>query len=250
MIKKIIDWISRRTLIQRLNRHIKEFKYIWILLLIVMFMCLLLSYNVVQWPSYNTIIRILLGVIAALFLLRPMNAVYGLMGTSGSIILFFFNFLIISLIFTCIYQFAFFKDAGISYDVNQPHIDYYMFSETNKEDSSIVNEIRDTMFLEHHTNRYSFKEMTIHTSTETLHYQKIDFMQVWRSTIMTTLIQEPTELFSIASVHNSSMKTDDIGSNKEKSVLFEWILIFQIFISWIFFGVFISLLYNKFRYES
>jgi len=51
-----------------------------------------------------------------------------------------------------------------------------------------------------------------------------------------------------------------IGAGNEENVsqlllrkisdLFEWILIFHIIISWIFFGVFISLLYNKFRYES
>ena len=197
-----------------------------------------------------------------------MNAVYGLMGTSGSIRLFFFNFILISLIFSSIYYFGFFKTAGITYDVNQPHIDFQKFADTTmvdscKEDLPKINVStkRDTVYVEHQLDSISYTETIIqtHVIRDTimppipLHYQPIDFWQVWRSTILTTLTQESADLLSIATVHNEAMESTDPKMdkmNKEKSELFEWILIFHIIISWIFFGVFISLLYNKFRYES
>ena len=206
--------------------------------------------------------RILLLGLAALIILRPMNAVYGLMGTSGSIRLFFFNFVIISLIFSSIYYFGFFKDAGISYDVNQPHVDFQRYAVTANADTTktglpiiTVSTKRDTIYLEHKLDTTSYTETIIqtHVTRDTimpLQYQPIDFWQVWRSTILTTLTQESADLLAIATVHNEAMESTNVGLDKEKSELFEWILIFHIIISWIFFGVFISLLYNKFRYES
>ena len=200
--------------------------------------------------------------LTALIILRPMNAVYGLMGTSGSIRIFFFNFVIISLIFSSIYYFGFFKDAGISYDVNQPHIDFQKYAVTAKADIAktdlpiiVVSTKRDTVYVEHQLDSTSYTETIIQTrvTRDTLpafHYQPIDFLLVWRSTILTTLTQESADLLSIATVHNEAMESTNVGLDKEKSELFEWILIFHIIISWIFFGVFISMLYNKFRYES
>ena len=197
-----------------------------------------------------------------------MNAVYGIMGTSGSIRIFFFNFVIISLIFSSIYYFGFFKDAGVSYDVNQPHIDFHKYAvtakqDTPKTDSLVINVSikRDTVYVEHKLDTISYTETIIQTRVTRdtimppippipLQYQPIDFLQVWRSTILTTLTQESADLLAIATVHNEAMESTNIGLDKEKSELFEWILIFHIIISWIFFGVFISLLYNKFRYES
>ena len=76
---------------------------------------------------------------------------------------------------------------------------------------------------------------------------------------MTALMQEPTDFFAAASTYNESIvdsslskkeQVAEITLDKQKTMMFHWILIFQILISWIFFGVFISLLYNKFRYES
>ena len=72
-------------------------------------------------------------------------------------------------------------------------------------------------------------------------------------------MQEPTDFFSVASTYNESMadpslspedQLREISHDKQKSEMFQWVLIVQVLISWIFFGVFISLLYNKFRYES
>ena len=206
--------------------------------------------------------RIMLIGLVVLIILRPMNAVYGLMGTGGSIRIFFFNFVIISLIFSSIYYFEFFKDAGISYDVNQPHIDFQKYAVATKTGTTktdlpivVVSTKKDTVYVEHKLDTTSYTETIIqtHVTRDTiipLQYQPIDFWQVWRSTILTTLTQESADLLSIATVHNEAMESTNVGLDKEKSELFEWILIFHIIISWIFFGVFISLLYNKFRYES
>lgn len=215
-----------------------------------------------NWTYNHWWCRILLTALAVLIIMRPMNAVYGLMGTSGSIRIFFFNFVVISFIFSSIYFFGFFKDAGISYDVNQPHIDFQKYAGTAKADTVkmdlpiiVVSTKRDTVYVEHKLDSISYTEIIIrtHVTRDTLsaiHYQPIDFMQVWRSTIMTTLTQESTDLLSYATTHNEAVESTNVGLDKEKSELFEWILIFHIIISWIFFGVFISLLYNKFRYES
>ena len=221
---------------------------------LIVTMLVLLAYKLIplsqpSWVFNHWWCRIMIIALTVLMLFRPLNAVYGLMGTSGSIRILFINFVVISLVFSTIYYFGFFKDAGISYGVNQPHINYQFYA-NNSQCNPPVREIRDTVLLEHTSDKLSFKETVVHVKKDTLHYQRIEFMRVWRSTIMTTLTQEPTDLFSIASVHNVSMESENVGLDKEKSDIFEWILIFHIIISWIFFGVFISLLYNKFRYES
>lgn len=237
---------------QRFKKHVVDFPYIYSLLLFLLIItgaCAFIGGSI-SWTVSKIAIYIFVGLMAVLFLARPMNAVYGLMGTSGSIQLFFFNFLVITLLFAGIYHLTFFKDAGISYDVNQPHIDYQLYSGRPKADTVKVSENRDTLFFERQIDTVLFKESIINVTRDTLHYQSIDFWQVWRSTILTTLTQEPAELLTATTVHNSGMKNTDSTLDKQKSYLFEWILIFHIIISWIFFGVFISLLYSKFRYES
>lgn len=221
---------------------------IFIIIILGAFWCISLSSS--YWTYNKWWCRIMLIGLAVLIILRPMNAVYGLMGTSGSIRIFFFNFVIISLIFSFIYYFGFFKDAGISYDINQPHINYRMFEDPSKTSHVTTSIKREAINLELQLDSISFRETVIHETTDTLHYQNINFIQVWRSTILTTLIQEPAELLSIASIFNEAAESSDTELDKEKSEMFEWIIIFHIIISWIFFGVFISLLYNKFRYES
>lgn len=240
---------------RRLRTHFADFPYIWCaigLVFVAAFLCIFSKTSTASWSWHlvKGVVYISVLIILAIFLLRPMNAVYGLMGTSGSIRLFFFNFLFITALFACIYHWAFFKDAGISYDVNQPHIDYQLFKNDNQDGTIRIVEKRDTMLFERQLDTISYRESVVHITRDTLHYQRIDFMQVWRSSILTTLTQEPAELLTSASIHNSGMDSSNIGLDKQKSILFEWILILHIIISWIFFGVFISLLYNKFRYES
>lgn len=223
-----------------------EFFYIWFLILALPCIAIVALYN---WSLSITLIGIVLALLTALIVIRPMNAVYGLMGTSGSIRLVFLNFLIISLLFASVYYLAFFKDAGISYDVHQPHVDFCLY-ENNNQDTKRIIEKRDTMTIEHQMDSISFSEIVIHITKDTIYYQNVDFWQVWRTTILTTLTQEATDLLNVATIHNSSMECVDSVKNKQKSDLLEWILIFHILISWIFFGVFISLLYNIFRHES
>lgn len=77
-------------------------------------------------------------------------------------------------------------------------------------------------------------EPVIHVTKELLGYQRIDFMKVWRSTIITTLTQDASDLLTIASVYNKAMDSSDTKLDKQKGELLEWVLIFHIIISWIF----------------
>lgn len=230
--------------------HIVDFPYVWIVIILLAVSAYIAYTHPNNWDTAETIGGVALMLMSILLLAKPMNAIYGLIGTSGSIRLFFGTFILITVIFASIYQFGFFQNAGITYDINQPHIDFQMFAGTSRTDSVRVFEKRDTVFIEHQKDSISVKESVIHVTNETLCYQKIDFMKVWKSTIMTTLTQDVADLFSIATVHNASIDCRNSVLDEKKSYLFEWILIFHIIISWIFFGVFISLLYNKFRYES
>ena len=244
----------------RFGKHIIDFPYVWAFFVFLVVASLFACGGL--WMCAKALVTIAVSVIVLLLLAKPMNAVYGLMGTSGSIPRFFLNFLFITFLFAVVYYWAFFNNAGISYDVNQPHIDFQRYAvtvetDTTKTDSPtiIVSTKRDTVYVEHKLDTISYTETIIqtHVSRDTLpvlQYQPIGFLQVWRSTILTTLTQESADLLSIATVHNEAMESTNADLDKEKSELFEWILIFHIIISWIFFGVFISLLYNKFRYES
>lgn len=237
--------------IRRFWTHLRDFPYIWILLFALMISAIIAFFCPQKWGLAEILGGIALFLMTLLLLVKPMNAVYGLIGASGSIPLFFGNFILITVVFAGIYQLEFFQNAGITYDVNQPHIDYRMFSGTNKSDSTRVLEKKQTVYLEHYTDSTIVCESVIQSFTEELKYQRIGFLEVWKSTIFTTLTQEPTDLFNIASTYNSSMEDGpDECIDRQKSQLFHWILIFHTIISWIFFGVFISLLYNKFRYES
>lgn len=245
MKKNIIEQIKDT----KLYKHIADFPYIWIIITLILIAATLPLNSEFWWIS-----KIIgYSAIAMLFLLlisKPMNAVYGLMGSTGNIKIFFINFILISLIFASIYYWGFFRYAGISYDVNQPHIDYMMFADCDNKDSVKIETTRDTIYLEHIIDNKTFKEAVVHVNTEELHYQKISFENVWKSTILTTLTQEPVDLFTNGATYNAAMDKETLHISMQKAKLLHWILILHIIISWIFFGVFISLLYNKFRYES
>lgn len=245
-----VDWTKSHTAIRRSFEHIIDFWYIWGLLVLLAMGLFFLLLSDVDWQYSRWLCRILLITMIMLLLLRPMNAVYGLMGTGGSIRIFFLNFIMISFVFSTIYYFGFFKDAGISYDINQPHVAYDMYrtgSRTPKPIKSIEVLISYKSLEKDAPRDTTYQENTIN-------YQPIYFHQILQNTIMTSLMQEPTELFSVASTCNEGMENSNCiiekSLNKEKTDLFYWVLISQVLISWIFFGVFISLLYNKFRYES
>lgn len=233
----------------RMGKHIVDFPYMYGLVFILLVLVFVMSWfgGKWSWEISKYAVYLVVGITTVLFLWRPMNAVYGLMGTSGSIRLFFANFLLITLIFASIYQCAFFKYAGISYNVNQPHIDYDCYRDYSRE----IREVPDTneIIIERIIDGVSVREC--YKQIETLRYQPITFGQTWRNTIMTTLMQEPTELFSAATTYNAERnKKGDVYSDNSKATAFHWLLNIQVLISWIFFGVFISILYSKFRYES
>lgn len=263
-----------------LKKRIKEkpFRFVWyfffLILLISILSCILPRYT---WFLVSPLTKIILAGFVVFLLWRPMNLVYGLIGTKGDIRTYIALLIVINLIFSFIYHFAIFKDAGITYDINQPYISYGMFHDKDTTAHTVI--IRDTTYS------YNLigEQISYTVNSEVHNYQEVEFWYVLKNTFMTSLMQEPSDFFAIASTYNQAVgkqekdivgykdsckpiccckkcncrmrvKSDNIihndGRDKEKSELFHWLLILQVFISWIFFGVFISILYNKFRYES
>ena len=244
-------------------RHIISFPYVWVLILVLLAGAVISLYN--KWDTAWWFLWPSIVFIFAFLFFRPLNVVYGLMGTSGSITVFFLNFIFLCVVFSAVYYFGFFKTAGICYDVNQPHVRFEAFADSASKiqfvnlfkKSSLTQERTDTVSYEETVLVYSRNEAVIRDTTtqrivklEKIVYQNIDYQTVLRNTIMTFLMQEPTDLFSVATTYNSDLSGAGRTIDKQKSEQFHWILILQVLVGWIFFGVFISLLYNKFRYES
>lgn len=240
----------------KIGYHLKGFFPIWLCLLAL---CVATFFAWMgNWEVAKVIGGISLLAVVALLVIKPMNVVYGLMGTTGNIRHFFLNFILISAIFAGIYYWGFFKTAWISYDVNQPHIEFGVISGNKADSFCITTEKSLPIYSDNIKSPTSFL-----LETEELFYQRMTMWDVINNTIMTSLMQEPTELFAAASSYNISQdcsnrsESAQISSgiqlnsgNANKAQVFHIVLIFQILISWIFFGVFISLLYSKFRYES
>lgn len=250
------------------ERICKHFFHFWPMAVVFFLLIIATSLSMSGELGYSKVL--FYGALSiALFLLcgKPLNAVYGLMGTSGSISVFFLNLIIFCLIFSGIYYFGFFRNAGISYDVNQPHINYEIFSQPqslkNELKFIVTDSFKDSVvtcppvlekeiYYLYDAKGENIKDTIIRETitSEQLYYQNISYSTVLRNTIITFLMQEPTELFSIASTYNANLSKNGQSIDKQKTEQFHWILIFQVLVGWIFFGVFISLLYNKFRYES
>lgn len=246
-----------RELWNRGVKHFRDFHFVWILLIALLLIARWQSESITWW-FYGAVV-----LFVAYLVWRPMGAVYGLMGTTGSISLFFIIFIVISTLFSCVYYYGFFDEAGISYDVNQPHLDYRYYHHEDGDDSIIPEvrtvHVRDTV-ISFRLGADERMDTVVTVSSETRHYQHIDFWFIFRNTIMTSLMQEPTDFYATAATYNAAMDSAEHPSNTQvetlisidemKASLFHWILIIQVLISWLFFGVFISLLYTKFRYES
>ena len=239
-----MKWVFNSSFSKHIGEHWREFHYIWGLI-VLMIIAALLSLGGI-WGIARVFFVSAIILIVFLLIVRPMNAVYGVMGTSGSVQVFFINFIIITLVFSFIYHWGFFSNARVTYDVNQPHI-YYNYDEASSNEF-----VSDTVWVYNTTKANGIErcDTIMQVRVEKLEYQKITYGQTLRNTFMTTLMQEPSDFFSIAATHNTAMNKEHSGMDKSKAALFHWLLIVQILISWIFFGVFISLLYNKFRYES
>lgn len=269
MIKSLFfffTWLWQSDLRKNLWTQLSEFRYIWLLLLAIFVAAICSLYG--EWLIARIIIWISISLIVALLVIRPLNAVYGLMGTSGSISVLFFTQILFCLLFSGIYYWGFFKTAGFSYDVNQPHVSYGMFADSTAtspkiqlcnlfKKPSLTTTLPDTVSIveticiyakDGITVKDSITQKTSHVETRT--YQNIDYQTVLRNTVLTFLMQEPTDLFAAAATYNADISGRGQTIDKQMTESFHWILIIQVLIGWIFFGVFISLLYNKFRYES
>ncbi|MBO4531858.1 MAG: hypothetical protein J5767_14605 [Paludibacteraceae bacterium] len=242
-------------------RHIICFPYIWLIITILFAASLFSLYG--NWDIARLMIFGGVTLVVILLTWHPLNAVYGLMGTSGSISVFFVNLILFCFTFSGIYYWGFFKTAGISYDINQPHIDYEMFADsTNKRfwiadiwerpfwDSTIVRPLETETTYIYDSTGTTIVDTLYRATPERLYYQNIDFVTVLQNTALTFLMQEPTDLMATAVTYNAEYSGIGQTINKQKTEQLHWILLFQVLVGWIFFGVFISLLYNKFRYES
>lgn len=229
------------TYLKKLGSTFRYFWPIWIIiigLVVAAFFAKGDNWHTAQWIAW-----ISMGLFVLFMLSMPMNLVYGLIGTKGNIKIYVLLLIIINGIFSGIYWFAIFNKAGMTYDINQPYISYEMF---NDNDTHSVHNC-DTTYI------YNMSGEKISYTVEEHKYQKVEYMFVLKNTFMTSLMQEPSDFFATASTFNigvDDFNEDDKLLNQQKSELFHWLLILQVFISWIFFGVFISILYNKFRYES
>lgn len=192
-------------------------------------------------------------------IIKPMNIIYGLIGTHGYIWFFFLLLIGINFLFGFLYYNTFFRHAGITYDTNQPHVDFLAFQGDN-------DSIKDGRWVVNHgivTNSptdacvdsacccgLADERRTIFEGHEALmdsaYYYRVSFPWVLRNTFLTSLMQEPTDFFSVSGVQQN--RSENVGKHYVGlEEWFHWFLIFHILVSWILLGVFISLIYQKFR---
>lgn len=259
---------------RKFKYYISDFHTIWIIFATLIVAGILAAFGL--WGMSKYVFFIALSGFFIYIAVKPMNAVYALNGTSGNITKFIILIIVFNFIFSLIYFWGFFKNAGISYDINQPYVSYGMFKNTPRDSLAISFTARNTingMTTESKSYYISQKK----SNSGKVQYDTIVFVSpsvpienyyyeehvynhikwwptVFQNTLLTSLMQEPTDLFSCCSVYNdinSPLEQNLNGFDDEESCrFFTWILLVQVFISWIFFGVFISILYNKFRYES
>ena len=265
----------------RICDHLKHFWPVYFIIAILLCSAVLASFG--KWEIAHILSIVSLVLFCICLFTMPMNIIYGFIGTSGSISIFLFLLLIFNLAFSGIYYKGFFLNAGISYDLNQPYVSFNLFSDKDYDSIQVVESV-DTSYIyaviytqcgsvenqKDSTSNVCVNEnickikcsdspVQISLNKETRRYQHVGFWTIFQNTLLTSLMQESTDLFAIASSYNDieASEVTGNGNNPEKwehdrdlSRMFSWVLILQVFISWIFFGVFISILYNKFRYES
>ncbi len=222
--------LKRTTLVfwVKVWHHLKAFWMPWLV-----FGCILgVSFFDIPCKMKMFLIAFSMVVFVLFLIIRPMNIIYGLIGTHGNINLFFFLFIAINVFFSWFYYNTFFCRAGVTYDANQCYVEFELFDKDSDEFEKIVtlDDTKNTLF-----------------SSDTVvkqYYCRVDYSWVLRNTILTSFMQEPTDFFSVASSHINKPQ-----QNQETSLAdwFHWFLIFHILVSWIMLGVFISLIYQKFR---
>lgn len=211
--------------------------------LVILIAILIVAANDVPWKL--SCLSVLMVVFVVLLLLFPMNVIYSLIGTRGNPRVFFFMFLIINSLFSCVYYWGYFKNAGITYDLNQPHVEFNIFENHRGQVDLAVTS--DSLLLDSNTVYYACvgEYLPKNCDTDIRYYHKISYKWVLQNTLLTSFMQEPSGFFSIASVYSGNHDRRD--KNIEMAKSFHWFLVFHILISWIFLGVFISLIYQKVR---
>lgn len=222
--------------------HATDFWVVWALIAALVVLSLLFKVP-------NKWITIIEGLFFLYIILKPMGAVYALVGASTSLRAFFINFIIISLAFAGVYYGLFFKDAGICFQGDVAQIDYSIFKDRHGENTLEITDTAKVSFIEERiVDGKHISEQVIQTKVETLTYNRITFSIVAENTLITSLTQDPSDLYYVISDLGESMNA--ISTDHLKTKLFSYTLLLHILISWLFLGVFISLVYSKFRYEA
>lgn len=218
-----------------LKQMLQNFRYFWIPWLLLLAMLGVSFYKRFDW------LYIVMGIFVFALIWKPRHFIYGLIGTRGTIRMFFIYFIIINFLFSGVYYFSFFQNAGITYETNQPHVEFDVdeFHESNDTETTSI-KFHESIPP---TSKDTVGKDTVHT------YYRITYPWVLRNTFLTSLMQEPSDFFSICSTFTGKEQSTN-DPNYAWSRCFHWFLIFHILISWILLGVFISLLYSKFRNES
>lgn len=218
----------------RILKHLGTFWLPWLLLVAMLVVAILQ----IQWY-----ICIMLG-LAAIFILilciKPMNIIYGLIGTRGNVRYFFILFLLINFLFAAIYYEAFFKKAGITYNLNQPHVEFGMFDSFSFSDGRFW--VPDTRIVQLGD---STENLPVNNHDSAHYYYRVTPLWVLKNTLLTSLMQGPTDFFSIANTYTGDNPYSDHNYNISNGL--HWFLIFHVLVSWILLGVFISLIYQRFR---
>ena len=235
-------WEYLKLKVKHIWNHLCDFYVIWILLFLLLdFFC---------WFHFSTCFIYVLGVLFVLYMLiRPMSTVYCLVGSSASIRTFLTNFFLITFLFSLGYYGLFFRDAGFCNDGDNPALDYSMFENHKGLDVlTRVDTTRTIVFEERVADGDTISEEVIRTSVDTVSYHRVSYKLVLKNSFLTSLTQGPSDFFFIISDFGEGMNT--CTNDSGRTALFSVILTLHVLISWLFLGVFISLLYSKFRYEA
>lgn len=226
----------------RLRDHLLDFWVVCIIWGAILFFSLVFHWTpAIKWHIY-----VLAGLFVIYLLCKPMATVYGLVGGSASIRTFLINFFLITILFSLVYWGLIFKDAGVCYDGDNPQIEYAMKDAIQFRYDTISSVIREERMSD--SGIICQQVVQTHIDTTAYHYQNISYWLVLKNSFLTSLTQGPSDFFFQVSDFGENMNT--ISSEKDKTALFSVILLLHVLISWIFLGVFISLLYSKFRYEA
>ena len=168
--------------VHRLCLHLQSFWAPWLII-----GCMLFAVLVLGSPLKLYVLLGLIALFVIMVLIKPMNIIHGLIGTRGDIRLFFLMFFLINVLFAGIYYYGFFCNAGITYDCNQPHIEFELFKTTNDKGKLVISS-RDE------------ESLPSTCSNQDHYYYRTTCQWVLQNTILTSLMQEPTDFFSASGI--------------------------------------------------